>query len=644
MTKETSPLGGKIDSASALRVALKLLNKDHVIARWKYRDLRRNPGSITDNTFHVWRDHLRIYTGYWTEIDEKCHLSKHDGQAFVAFAENEDKQKRDVFTRMKYGKYLTKYHPEIENEEVKRLVAEFEYKYGAPPELKIGETAEDFVHAIKDGPGDSCQADRFYSGDRFNFAGHEHPAVCYASGDIAVAWIEDSVGRVTARALINKERKRHSRPYGDVERIDRLLADAGYEKRSGALIGCRLEVIENQNGCGWLMPYVDAGTSSGGGSLYAEQNDGYWWLNDNGDGVSTACGYEDRGITTTDEGEEQEPEYGHCGHCGEGIHDQDDYVCSEYHSSTYCTNCADRRWQYAIVSVGRGRNNFNYDYVNQNDCTFIDCLNEHALDEIIDELVVVKDENRDEWIRYDDAVQRVYDEEYHHVDDCVAAGENSNGAIWLHKEDLKDKNLAGKIYYDKDNKPFWYESDEIREWVEDGADLDRYVLKAAVDAGQGALHLSGRKVEIKIEPAATTGSCSATTEPVTGSCSATTEPVTGTCPNGTWQEIYRWMQAQGVKFEFSSNGINWWAPECEHLNFDAMAEPSHYRVKPGQPDVPNWREIFPKAQEAGIKFEVKSDVSDRWSYRHMRFNGDEMAGYRIQEATGVATQEERIAA
>lgn len=613
MTEEkTSPLSGKIDSAAALRVALKLISKDYnIIARWKYRELKRNIGTISDETFHLWRDDLRLYTDYWvkiyisnttmpTEQDQALHLAKHGDQAFVAFAENEDKRKRDVFTRMRYGKFLTKFHPEIDNEEVKRLVAEFEYKYGTCPELRISERPEDFVHAIKDGPSDSCQADRFYSGNRFNFAGHEHPAVCYASGDIAVAWIEDSDGVVKARALINKEKKYHSRPYGDTGRIDQQLADLGYEKRRGALIGCRLEVIENQNGDGWLMPYVDAGIASGGRSLYAERDGDYWVLNDDDDGISTACGYENKGITTTDEGEEQEPEYGYCGHCGEALHNSDDYVHSEYHDSSYCTDCADRRWKYAIVDASsRGR--YNYDYVNKHECTYIDCLNDYALDDIIDELVVVHDSATDEWIKLDDAVQCVYDEEYHHVDDCVEAGENSDGTIWLHKEDLEDKNLADKIYYDEAGKPFWYESDEIAEWVEEGTDLDKYALKAAVDAGQEALPISAT-------------------------------PKVGACPRGTWQEVYRWMRSQGVAFDYKGEPLT--------CNFDERARPSDYCIRPNQPDVPNWREIFLEAQRCGVEFECgRGAGSSEWIQGEWLFNSELMSTYRIQEVTQEVTQE-----
>lgn len=618
MTENIHPLSGKIDSAAALKAALKEVNKYRTLGRYKYRELRHDVGIITDETFHLWRDELRIHTQYWIKIkyhgntnkveqDATLHLTKHDGQAFVAFTENMDKRKRDVFTRIRYGKFLTKFHPEIKNEEVKRLVAEFEYAHGTPPELKIGETAEDFVHAIKDGPSDSCQANKFYSDGKFHFQGHAHPAICYASGDIQVAWIEDNNGAVTARALINKEKKYHSRPYGDTDRIDRQLANAGYEKRSGALIGCRLLCIEDLNENGWLMPYVDAGTASGGGSLHAERENDYWVLcTDNG--IDTYCGYEKKGVTDTceEEEEEEDPEYGHCNRCGEGLFYEDDYVFSEHEDATYCTSCADRYWVHAIVAAGRNRNSHGYDYVNSDNTTYIDCLNESAWDDCISELGVVCDSHTDKWIFFEDAVLCIWDSEYHHINDCVEAGSNEDGPIYLHKEDLEDKNLADKIYYNESGDPFWHESNEIQEWVEAGDELDKYVLKAVVAA-----------------------------------CPEEATIVTGhneVCPGGTWQEVYRWMQSQGIEFDCDdSSGIQWTPMIC---NFDSGAKPSHYRIRPNQPDIPGWREKFREAQKRGVKFEVVLSGSEVWQEGYMSFNADRMSNYRIQKIT----QEERIAA
>lgn len=682
----TEPFGRKIDSAAALRAAWRERNKMLArLPRWCIKGLRRDKIKevVSGENFHIWRDMLRFGVEYWVvvdahlgialtnkvEQDATLHISKHDGKAFVAFAETTEKCRRDIFTRMKFGKYLTKYHPEIENEVIKRLVAEFEYAHGEPPAVKFGETPEEFVHAIKGGPSDSCQADSFYSSGKFWFYGHAHPAVCYASGDIQVAWLENCAGEVTARTLINKAKKHHSRTYGDVDRLDRQLADLGYEKMSGALVGCRLVCIQNLKGDGWLMPYVDAGASSGGGSLWAVRTgDGHWMLNNDEEGVNTYCGYEKNGVTDTDENEDEEPEYGHCDRCGDGLHYDDDVVYSEHHGVSYCTSCADRHWVCAIVNV-RGHGHYNYDHINSNSCTHIECLDEWVLDSVLSELDVVHDSRRDEWISLDDAVTCVWDDEYYHQDDCAAVGENSDGTIYIHEDNLNSPALAGKIYYDGEGKPLWYESDEIVDWLESGNEPDKYTLwqvsrvEKTVEAGATLDPVGEMQYRQLIERVRKIDSVAAEYMEGPGREQERCNPradlsevmVWSETPQGyeywadidrkiratppepekeTWQKVYRWMQGLGIAFDFVNRHsddtleTNWAQMEC---GFDDTAEPRQYRIRPGQVEPATWRETMLEAQRRGVKFEALNVSSTRWgSCGPMLFNGEKLDNYRIQ--------------
>ena len=200
-------------------------------AQQMHKDLVIPDPGITAENYPAIRDTLRVSHGYFTPIllpsgydsvpqDLFLHVSK--DRLFVSFAESDDKRRRDIWQKMKYGRYLTKYHPELGSEQVKKAVAAFDYDHGDAVEVHFGETEEDFINAIRNGPTESCMAR-----EKLNYVGHVHPAAVYAAGDIKVAWVEDGE-RITARTLINKETKGFSRVYGDETKLKKLLEDAGY--------------------------------------------------------------------------------------------------------------------------------------------------------------------------------------------------------------------------------------------------------------------------------------------------------------------------------------------------------------------------------------------------------------------------------
>ena len=551
----------------------------------------------TEENFHTCRNDMRIRFNYFDIVklrdcglhtdtksqDKYLHVSNKTDSLMVSFCESDEKCRRDIFTRMKFGKYLTKFHPEIDNEAVKKAVAKFEYAHGVPPDVQFGETKADFVRAINKGPGESCMAG-------FSFKGHEHPAVCYAAGDIKVAWIEDGDGRITARTIINKSTKQHSRTYGDFAKLDKLLSDAGYEKKAGALIGCRLLKIGDENGDGYLMPYVDAGVAAGGGDLWVTDEGDYWMLNDKSDGgIATYCGHEYGGVTEQNDDEDDEPEYGYCDRCGDGLHDDGDYRYSEYHGQSYCRLCADNYWEYAVVGVRRNNDNYTFDYVRSDDCTLVECLEEYVLSDVVDELDVVFDSELGEWIMIDDSVRDVSDDESYSSCDCVSCGETNGDTLYLHKNRLKDASLIDKIYYDAHDKPYWFKSDEITQWLEDDDhDADLYTKR--------------------------------TPEPV-----APIEPVE---QDNSWHSVCRWMQLQGIMFELNVGNDEW--GDGNNWNFDSGATQSNYRIKRGQPEPVGWQDTYSAAQARGMEFEVCDMRGESWFQQPCIFNGS-FDSYRIKE-------------
>ncbi len=220
-------------------------------------------------------------------------------------------------------------------------------------ELKWARSEDDCVRVINDGPSDSCMAGLSYDG-------HIHPpAVRADSPDIAIAYLENSDGDVVARCICNTEDNKAARPYGDVSKIARALERAGYTIRENALVGCHIRYIKNNHGDGIILPYVDAGTASGGGYLYADCVRDGWLKLERGSGqYNTYHGYENNGVS------EGNDERRCCDRCGDRMDDDDAYY-SEYHGETRCSCCAER-WVYAYVGK------HDQDYVNKDCCIRVD--------------------------------------------------------------------------------------------------------------------------------------------------------------------------------------------------------------------------------------------------------------------------------
>jgi len=292
----------------------------------------------------------------------------------VAYYQSVDNLIRGIETRTKPGRFLAKFFPNLTPDQVRTYTNDY-LVATAPKQLHFARTMEDIITVIDEGPSESCQTRGYHDkapDDTPWYAGHIHPAACYASGDFEAAYITDNnkpaslvdlhagAQRITARAICDAKRKAVARIYGDAAKLLPLLTSAGYTQVKGALVGCRLLKIENEGDSGWIMPYVDAGSGSGGGSLYVEDyydpdsGKSYWMLvtPDTGE-YNTYEGYDKKGVMG---GKERH----HCPRCNAQHDDEDDIRYSDYENEHYCSNCED---EFVTAVVTTGRYGCNYDAV-----------------------------------------------------------------------------------------------------------------------------------------------------------------------------------------------------------------------------------------------------------------------------------------
>lgn len=291
----------------------------------------------------------------------------------VAYYQSADKLIRGIETRTKPGRFLAKFFPNLTPDQVRTYANDY-LVATAPKQLHFARTMEDIITAIDEGPSESCQTRGYHRNNTDTpwYDGHIHPAACYASGDFEVAYITDNnkpasivdlhadAQRITARAICNATNKTVARIYGDAAKMLPLLTSAGYAQVERALVGCRLLKIENMNGSGWIMPYVDAGVGSGGGSLdvddYYDADSGkeYWILvHPNAGEHSTYAGHDNNGVLDDEERHI-------CPRCNAAHDDEDDIHYSDYEEAHYCSEC---EGDFVAAVVNTGRYGHDYDMV-----------------------------------------------------------------------------------------------------------------------------------------------------------------------------------------------------------------------------------------------------------------------------------------
>jgi hypothetical protein len=220
------------------------------------------------------------------------------------------KGRADIQTRIKPGRYLAKYYPEIPA----HRAADWAHAC-APRELTIATDADTWADVYFHGPG-SCQHPESPHQNEYTVDWANHPVRMYAGPDLAIAYLGDKRAAI-ARAVVWPERKLYGRVYGELSLAERLEA-LGY--RLGDMEGARCVV--RRDGARIIVPYVD-GVSA---AEIVTDGEGREWLR-LGHGpinVQNTAGYS----------LEEEPNY--CSR--EGC----DNECDE--GDAYCTSCDDERW------------------------------------------------------------------------------------------------------------------------------------------------------------------------------------------------------------------------------------------------------------------------------------------------------------
>lgn len=331
-------------------------------------------------------------------------IAKDDGKiSFYATVKALLTGKRTITTP---GRYLKRVYPTLPDHKIRDVANVHNIEY-AEPEIKIARSESECIRVVAEGPG-SCMANSNYPSNNW-FKGHVHPAAVYGYSEEDPAWkpdteilyFEDTKGKVKARVICNAVTKACARIYGDDTRMQRAMVKLGYRQEVGALKGARIRNIENENGYGIILPYVDAGVSSGGGDLrFVVENDRYLRLGEHG--PRTYMGYEHGGVAYPDGRDDEDDDTFCCDSCGETYDNED--ANSTFDGRIICDECRGEHYSYAIVSL----NPVQRAIVHDDDSTYVHGMGDRYLDSILDEA---------------DIYECQYDGRYYHIDDLLSTPE-----------------------------------------------------------------------------------------------------------------------------------------------------------------------------------------------------------------------------
>lgn len=253
-----------------------------------------------NNNDHCWPPYTAPYLNHF------AHVSLTDG-AMIAFTENDAKGIADRQTKMKPGKYLTKFFSHVLTPlQITELATAFSAEF-APMELQFASDADDIEHVYRSGPS-SCMS---YGAN--SYSSSEHPVRAYAGPDLQVAYIARGDDDVTARAIVWPAKKRFGRIYGDAGRLKPLLVAAGYS--TGSMVSARISAIEDEGQ--YVVPYVD-------GISYGERDGRYIVLGHGDINLQRTDGLSGSAFT--------------CDHCGDGMSEDDGFYCED-DGETMCEDC-----------------------------------------------------------------------------------------------------------------------------------------------------------------------------------------------------------------------------------------------------------------------------------------------------------------
>ena len=249
------------------------------------------------------------------------HVCEADPRLLV-YTENDEKGNRDIQTRIKPGRYLTKYFQDYLSPKKIKFLAAWQTsgkRLGvddSPLELMFATTPDEIAKVYIDGPR-SCM-------DGAHFENFEnHPARVYGAGDLAIAYLMEDEDKIIARCLVWPEKKAAGRVYPtpDMWRDDGYAAEhesadvqdtlthklklAGYSflsEEDGTFDGARL--LKIPYGSGYLMPYLDNGYMvDDAGDHFVMKEEGRYGCDDADGYISLAGDRCDRCGVSIDEGD-----------------------------------------------------------------------------------------------------------------------------------------------------------------------------------------------------------------------------------------------------------------------------------------------------------------------------------------------------
>lgn len=291
-----------------------------------------------DETF--WRDAIGV--GGAAEF-HFTHVSRADS-SLVAFTPDAAKGEADRQVRVKPGRYLARFFPELHANVIKHWSGRYAAENETPVVL-FASTPDEIEASYTSGP---VNASGYYSpascmsGKVSAYSSAIHPTRVYGAGDLSVAYLRDGES-VTARSIVWPEKKLNTRIYGDVPRLSAALESLGY--RSGKFIGARL--LKVPSGDGYVLPYIDYhnSVSIGAEFLTIVECDGELECGETC-GVASSCGAEceECGTRGRSPSFHSGVEQTLCEECAEGLYSCND--CSNYTrypifvvDASICENC-----------------------------------------------------------------------------------------------------------------------------------------------------------------------------------------------------------------------------------------------------------------------------------------------------------------
>jgi len=396
-----------------------------------------------------------------------CHVSTEDAQQ-VAYIDSVDKMERELFTRCKPGRFLTKFFSDVLSEaEIKRWAERQTLYHDTRTKMKFVENdnPEGWEWVYENASGfSSCMMydhpeSRYIDSDLY---GVDHPvrAYAYKGNGLRLAYIGDDVGtpggRVYARAIVRDEprTKGYVRIYGD-ERLKVLLEKEGYGEKVG-LRGVKL--VRREHPCDddlIICPYLDSGE--------VEVHEGYLLVVSDGiDSTSEGCiSYEEHS----------------CPRCGATLGSGDETNYND-HVGDYCDNCEDL--VEAIVGVSSSGYRFT-EMVEESETIEIDGDTYLEDSDLLRRCGFAQCEECDEWVESDDLtetsrgpvcsctdtveldVEDPYGNKWACTDDAVEAVRVSTGKEVMIHEDMLD----GEEFMTPEDYQAWLDEDEAKETVQE---------------------------------------------------------------------------------------------------------------------------------------------------------------------------------